>query len=287
MTHLGRDFSSFQGNLTDADCEGIDFAYVKATQGDTYKNPYAIQQCAMLRKHGVHVGYYHFLDPTVDTLAQLDNFARFTSGLGVSQLPLALDMEVASQKGWPALAQIAIDFAQGVEGWTNFVPNERSIFYVNISFYNALKGFPWGRWVWLADPNPGAPHRPCLILQGAPRPVGGGDGKVVDPDTFVGSEADWAAFTRSSVAPAPAPLPPNAVPGPNGLEVEVIGKMVNASGLFLGRAALGGITVYAGVGNPTAWITNFNVKTLPEGTPLAVALADAAKVATTAGYEQL
>lgn len=202
MTHYGRDYSSFQGNLTPADCAGIDFGYVKLTQGDEYKNPDAPQQIAMLRSQGVLVGYYHFFDPSALVGDQLHNFATMASACGVSPLPLALDSETQDTAGWPDLASKMMDFATGVEGWTNWVPNPRSLLYVNLNFYDNLQGFPWGRWVWLADPSAGAPHKPCLILQGAPRPVSSTDTKNVDPDTFMGSEADWATFTRATV-PAP------------------------------------------------------------------------------------
>ena len=204
MSHLGRDFSSFQGNLTDADCEGIDFAYVKITEGDSYKNPFAPQQVGILQKHGAAVGFYHFFQPGISVADQIHNFSTMAMAMGGSKLPLALDSEVPSNLGWPDLAAKMMDFATQVEHLTNFVPNPRSILYVDIAFHDALQGFPWGRWVWLADPNPGAPHRACLILQGAPRPVSGTDTKVVDPDTFVGSDVDWTLFT-GGVASAPAP----------------------------------------------------------------------------------
>ena len=285
MTHYGRDFSSFQGNLSPEDCAGVDFAYIKATQGAGYINPFAPQQVRALRAAGVHVGLYHFLTVTDSLGDQLHNFATYAQSLGGSQLPPALDSETVDPAGWGALATLMSNFAVGVEGWGEPVPNTKSVIYVNLSFYESLPGFPWGRSVWLADPNPGAPHRPCLILQGAPRPVSGADPKSVDPDVFMGSEADWAAFTGTPAVPAP--LPTNAVPGPDGIEVSVIGRMANGSGLYAGRAANSGITVYAGVGNPTTWVKDFNPKTLPEGTPLAVALTDLSHVSENAGYEQL
>lgn len=285
MTYLGRDFSSFQGDLTDPDCEGISFAYVKATQGDGYKNPDAVQQCSMLRKHGVAVGYYHFFDPTIDVLGQLDNFAKFVQALGPSNLPPGIDIETPAPQGWAQLASMVMDFALGVESWTLWVPNERSLLYVNLSFYRAMQGFPWGRWVWLADPNAGAPHEPCLVLQGAPRPVSSADLKVIDPDTFIGNAADWAAFTRT-VAPAPGPAPSPTlydalVPGygiPGTPEVAVVGRMTSATGAYLGRMVGNAKPIFAGLGNPTAWHPGFDIKTLPLGTPIAVLYTDLASV---------
>ncbi len=285
--HLGRDFSSYQGNLTDADCEGIDFAYVKATEGADYKNPYAPQQTGMLRSHGVEVGFYHFFQPADPVLDQLHNFQLMVSALGGTKLPLALDSEVQSNLGWPTLATRMMDFATGVESFTNFIPNPRSLLYVNLNFYDSLQGFPWGRWVWLADPNAGAPHRPCLILQQAPRPVSGTDLKVVDPDVFMGTDAQWLQFTG---APAPAPSQPVAdlptVPGPNGLQLVILGKM-GLAGEFTGHNVIPGTTVYAGLGDPTIWVVGQNTKHLPPGTPLAVAYSDRDKITQPVVTEQL
>ena len=297
MTHLGRDYSSFQGNLTDADCEGIDFAYVKATQGASYVNPDAPQQCAALRAAGVHVGLYHFLTVTDSLGDQLHNFATYAQSLGGSQLPPALDSETVDPAGWGALATLMSNFAVGVEGWGEPVPNPRSLLYVDISFYKALAGFPWGRWVWLADPNPGAPHEACLVLQTAPRPVSSTDVKVIDPDIFLGTEAQWAVFT-SQAAPAPAPAP-GPVPNPLGLpqipgfnlapgvpEVAVIGEMLGG-GAFRGHNVTPGTTVYAGEGDPTRWVVNADLKTLPAGTSLAVSVTDLPQVQAPVVLEQL
>ena len=289
MTHLGRDYSSYQGELTDADAEGIDFAYVKATQGggDTaYQNPDAPQQTAMLRKHGVQVGFYHFLDPAASLLDQVHEFQLYVGALGGTKLPLALDSEVPDNAGWPTLATLMMDFAMNVEAWTTPVPNPKSLLYVNVNFYKSLPGFPWGRAVWLANPGVAAPQEPCLVWQQAPRAVSSSDLKVIDPDVFMGTEAQWVEFIGGAPAPVPVGPPPNAVPGPNGLEVSVIGLM-QANGLYQGHPALNGVTVYAGVGNPTRWIKDFAPKTLPAGTPLAVALTDVAHVGANVVVEQL
>lgn len=284
MTYYGRDFSSFQGHLTPEDCAGIQFAYVKATQGASYINPDAPQQVGALRAAGVKVGLYHFVTIGDSVGDQLHNFATYAASLGGSQLPLAQDSETVDPAGWGALATIMMDIAISVEGWGEPVPNTKSVIYVNLSFYESLPGFPWGRPVWLADPNPGAPHRPCLILQGAPRPVSSADLKVTDPDTFLGTDAQWAAFLGES-APAPAPVQPPAGPvadlptvtGPASVgQLIVVGEVNN--GVFTGHEVSGGVPVYAGLGNPTTWVTGFDIKTLPNGTPLAVAFTDAAHI---------
>ena len=203
--HLGRDYSSFQGELTPADCAGIDFAYCKLTEGASYKNPDAVAQVAALHAAGVkYVGYYHFFDPGVLVNDQLDNFLQYAVSLGPSPLPLALDFETPDPLGNVHLASQVMQFAMRVEAWNDWVPNERSLLYTYPSMAAELEVFPWGRWVWLSDPDNVDPTRTRLITQGAPRPVSSTDTKVIDPDIFVGTESDWALFTRTTT---PVTLP--------------------------------------------------------------------------------
>jgi lysozyme len=284
VTYYGRDFSSYQGDLTPADCAGISFAYVKATEGDSYKNPYAVQQVQMLRSQNVHVGLYHFWDPGVVMLDQLHNLQNYAASLSGTSLPLALDVETSDPLGWQSLASDMAQFALNVKQWSVLIPNPQAVFYVNGSFYDALAplGFPWGNGIWYADPGVASPSKPCLVWQPGPRPVAGVTGDI-DFDQFMGTDAQWAAFTLTAPTPQPTyPTPPAGtydalVPGygiPGDPEVGVIGQMVNGSGLYRGRQVGGGVPVYAGEGDPTTWKTGFDIKTLPIGTPLAVLETD-------------
>jgi hypothetical protein len=200
----------------------IEFVYIKATQGggtNGYQNPAAPQQTKACRDAGFHVGLYHFYAPGDSAASQAQFFLGMAQALGGSDLPLAIDSETAAAGGWPALANDMVAMAMQIESEPSVIRCPLAIFYVNLNFYANLAGFPWGRLVWLADPNPGAPHKPCLILQGAPRPEGGFSS--IDPDTFMGTETQWTEFVSAGAAPvqsgtpAPAPPPhPAPVPAP-------------------------------------------------------------------------
>lgn len=210
MTHYGVDLSQYQGDIdcTGWKAAGIDFAYVKVSEGGDIRNGDAIQQCAALRAAGIKVGYYHFVDTAPSVSDQFTNFSLYAMALGTPDLPTALDVESPDPAGWPALGNLVVNLALRIESWHP----RQCILYVNGSFYGALPGFPWGRTVWYADPGAPAPNRPCLIWQKGYRAVPGLP--VVDSDQFMGTEAQWAAFSQTPTIAPPvivsAPQPPGA-----------------------------------------------------------------------------
>lgn len=231
MTYIGVDLSRWQGDIPETGLEHLDFAYVQATYGSKTYNAYAVQQCAALRKQGVRVGFYHYvtMDPLIE---QVLNFQIMAHSLGGSPLPLALDIEEPDPGGWGALSVMLMDFARQIEAWpSEALSHQKAMIYCNLDFAAILSssGFPWGRYVWLADPNPGAPHRSCLVLQGGPRIVADFPA-AVDPDTFMGSEADWLAFTGQSnpwEPPNPSPAPPTPPAPLQEAPVAISGTVIN------------------------------------------------------------
>ncbi|GAB3404319.1 lysozyme [Flindersiella endophytica] len=97
-TVSGIDVSSHQGNVDWAYWwgQGKRFAYVKATEGTSYKNPYFAQQYNGSYNVGMIRGSYHFALPNVSSGATQANYFA-SSGGGWSgdgkTLPGALDIE--------------------------------------------------------------------------------------------------------------------------------------------------------------------------------------------------
>jgi GH25 family lysozyme M1 (1,4-beta-N-acetylmuramidase) len=94
----GIDVSSHQGNVDWAKvaAAGTDFAYVKATEGGTYVNPYLDQQYGGAKAAGLYVGAYSFARPDGDPLtaaAAFWNNSRYAKD--GRTLPLMVDIE------WP------------------------------------------------------------------------------------------------------------------------------------------------------------------------------------------
>ncbi|MFK0296676.1 GH25 family lysozyme, partial [Streptomyces sp. NPDC090442] len=59
MTVRGVDVSSYQSAAYST--TGLDFAFIKATEGTSYINPRQSAQAAQARRNGLVVGFYHFL----------------------------------------------------------------------------------------------------------------------------------------------------------------------------------------------------------------------------------
>ena len=95
---LGMDVSSYQGNVdwSSAWNNGARFAYVKATEGTGYVNPYFAQQYNGSRSVGMIRGAYHFALPDrTSGVAQADYFVNHGGGWSADggTLPPALDIE--------------------------------------------------------------------------------------------------------------------------------------------------------------------------------------------------
>jgi GH25 family lysozyme M1 (1,4-beta-N-acetylmuramidase) len=94
----GVDVSSHQGNVAWSTLwnSGVRFAYVKATEGTTYENPYFAQQYNGSYNVGMIRGAYHFALPNVSSGATQANFFASNGG-GWSRdgrtLPGVLDIE--------------------------------------------------------------------------------------------------------------------------------------------------------------------------------------------------
>jgi GH25 family lysozyme M1 (1,4-beta-N-acetylmuramidase) len=101
---LGMDVSSYQGNVawSTAYANGARFAYVKATEGTGYTNPYFTQQYNGSYNAGMIRGAYHFALPNSSGGAtQADYFVAHGGGWSADgkTLPGALDIEYNPYSG--------------------------------------------------------------------------------------------------------------------------------------------------------------------------------------------
>jgi len=104
---LGLDCSKYQKdiNWAKAKAAGIDFAFIKITEGTTghEDNIYNVKARAQsAQQNGVKIGYYHFArpgnvaEPEADAKEEIENVMSHINSLPKANLPLVLDLEAYS-----------------------------------------------------------------------------------------------------------------------------------------------------------------------------------------------
>lgn len=128
---------------------GIEFAYVKATQGASFHDPEHLRNAEAAREAGVLVGCYHFFEPTFNGAAQAKHFlerAGGREGLGGQLIP-ALDVE--KQGGMSKHAH-----TESVRAWLEVVEAEigrKPVIYCSPDYANSRLDPVFGAYpLWLA-----------------------------------------------------------------------------------------------------------------------------------------
>ena len=95
----GVDVSSYQGNIDwrALAAQGIQFAFIKATEGSGYQDPCYAFNYEQATKTNLRVGAYHFFSFDSSGQTQFDNFASVVSESD-SMLPPVVDVEFYGEK---------------------------------------------------------------------------------------------------------------------------------------------------------------------------------------------
>lgn len=144
----GIDVSHYQGKIDwpRVKVAGIQFAYLKATDGTAWVDPMFDQNAEGCNLAGIPFGAYHFFRPDQDAVAQADHFWTIVGNL---PLPPALDLEVG-----PVTNSQVISFAGQLDKQASVVNIDRPPFpliYCSPAFakewLSGLSAFP----LWLAE----------------------------------------------------------------------------------------------------------------------------------------
>ncbi|KUI97222.1 glycoside hydrolase family 25 protein [Vibrio sp. MEBiC08052] len=145
----GIDVSHDQGQVVwrDVIASGIDFVYLKASDGMTFLDPMFAANMQALMPHPILVGAYHFFEAGDDPHRQLHNFLRATQGHPLTLAPM-VDVEV-SRGVKPKVLQARLrQFLKGVEKATGCIP----VIYSYGDFWQAYIGRSFNDYpFWLAD----------------------------------------------------------------------------------------------------------------------------------------
>lgn len=148
MTIHGVDVSAYQSETYSI--AGLDFVFVKATEGLTYTNPRLAAQTKRARDAGLVVGFYHYPHMANDPIAEADFFLR--------KAPIqAGDIIVFDWEGYDA-ANKAVARSRQVayrDAWLKYVkgklPGHRVGMYCNTDYWlNVDKTSTCGDFLWIA-----------------------------------------------------------------------------------------------------------------------------------------
>lgn len=137
----GIDVSNHQGtiNWQKVKDSGVQFAYMKATEGDFYTDPYFAGNRKAAQDAGLRVGYYHYFHPEQSIEKQVKLFTDTIGKAEPDSLRLEIDAEDPSlwrQFTPEQRVQKIEDFCQGVKKALGVTPE--LIIYCNPSFADDL-----------------------------------------------------------------------------------------------------------------------------------------------------
>lgn len=153
MTIQGIDVSSYQAETFTT--SGLDFVFVKATEGTSYINPKQGKQAATARTAGLVLGFYHFLHPgniAAQAAYFVDRCASVEGDL------LVCDWETTGSGEHPSNADKDA-FLREVK---RLRPGHKVGLYCNTDYWLHRDGTSnCGDFLWIADPQP-APGKPRI-----------------------------------------------------------------------------------------------------------------------------
>lgn len=137
---IGIDVSNNNGNINwnKVASSGINFAFIKASEGGTFIDKYFKYNKEYAQKNNIPVGAYHFFKPQVNAEKQSELFLQTA---GKCDLPAVLDIENSPFSQWNDynLNQKITN----IKKWIDIVKNEtgkKPILYTAYSFWNDIMG---------------------------------------------------------------------------------------------------------------------------------------------------
>ena len=115
------------------DSLAISFAFIKATEGKTLKDPQFIYNWENAKKNNILIGAYHYYKPNINSKLQADNFMA-TVELEKGDFPPVLDIEETGRFGND-------NMRQGIKNWLNIIEKHygvKPIIYCYVDFYERI-----------------------------------------------------------------------------------------------------------------------------------------------------
>ncbi|MDM5182089.1 GH25 family lysozyme [Massilia sp. DJPM01] len=198
----GIDVSHFQGSIDwQTVAKQVDFAYAKASEGNSVTDPCFSVNYAAMRAAGIARGAYHFLHADVDGAEQARHFLGLLGTPQAGDLPPMLDVEKACGMQCADIDSCALAWLTQVRkalSCTPLIYSSRAFWNSNLAGCAALTDFP----LWIAEyTSAAAPVLPqgvsgYTIWQHSQTGKLDGIAGAVDLDLFNGSAQALAQLAR-------------------------------------------------------------------------------------------
>jgi lysozyme len=256
QTIMGVDVSHYDGTIdwTKAHAAGVEFAFMKATEGLTITDGTYATNLAGARAAGVIAGAYHFFRANLDGTQQADFFVSVIGTVPPDALPPVIDLETTDGQSASAIASAALEFLARVEQRTGRTP----LIYTTPSFFTSTLGSPSGFShypVWIAHWTTTCPNVPSAwsdwpFWQYTDSGSVNGISTPVDLDKFNGTRDDLIAFLGLATDGG---TPTDTIVPPQDAGRDTVGTSDSATdaagdGLLTGDAVVAGDAVVTGDG---------------------------------------
>lgn len=174
---------------------GIDFVYLKASEGVDFRDPAFVRNYAAARRVGIPVGAYHFFRFDCDGRRQAINALRATEGC-TFDLPIAIDVEESGNPAQSATElvisrlQAMIAHLQGAGRKVIVYTNKNGDARFLRRHFDDLDGGDPELWI-CSFTDPPLTRRPWRLWQHSHRSRVSGVKGAVDMNTFNGDRLQW------------------------------------------------------------------------------------------------
>ena len=205
MSLNGVDISSHQGNI-DLAALPIDFVIIKATEGNSYVNPYCDSKYQQAKSLNLLRGVYHFATGRTSGTEEADWFLKNIQGY-IGDAILALDWEASAVNRGVTYAKAFLDRVYQKTGVRPLIYTSRSV--IESYDWSAVVNSNYGLWLATLDGKEYHTYGefPLVAMcQVWAKPMAGYNADI-DQDIFYGDKIAWRAYATSpKVPPSEKPL---------------------------------------------------------------------------------
>lgn len=201
----GIDVSSHNGlmNLDAAAADGIDFIFIKASEGDTFRDNNFRINYDKASHAGLKIGAYHYFRFDVGGVAQAKNFIK---AIGNRQLDLGVAIDV--EESHNALERDSAKIAHRLSAMVEYLnlSGYRVTFYSNREgYYEYLKDVVPGACLWICSLNSSPINAEWTFRQYYHKGKVKGIRGDVDLDVFCGNRKEWQNYLNGAQWPYDQP----------------------------------------------------------------------------------